>query len=311
MKYELIKPEYTELIDSLVNVGALRRIVDTEIIPDIYKHIAETSARRVFNEDKERMMAFNPILAAPYGDPAAQIGGHIEYNLYDRPASPFDKISGGTTIAVGIPRKPIDPIPSGADLYLNNGKAIEHNLEEISRTAFGFVEEKKLWAKELKLAVKEHGHDEVLSGFYNWCENNSNFKGTKPVGLFLKNVASNIGFVRKAPGFSNPNLDYVIKEIGYLTDNKVMFWGNTRAVLAKSIQEHGVENVLEAWRKFYNEDDNPSFAANGFISQIDILVYNVNKRKKEAANAQLAIEAAYRDAQATVQTEPEEELEEL
>jgi len=305
MKYELIKPEYTELVDSLVNIGALRRIVEP---------IASFDNK----EELERWLAEKPILAAGdiYSNFAKAVAAKQEERVVHIPsvlATTASPVNRRTDIypAVWVTPPSAEPVPTGVDLYLKNGKAIEHNIEEISRIAFSFAEEKKLWAKELKLAVREHGHDQVLEGFYNWCETNSNFKGRKPVSSFLKNVSSNIGFVQKSTGFSNPNLDYVINEIGYLTDNKVMFWGNARAVLAKAIQEHGTENVLEAWRKFYNEDDNPGFAANGFISQIDILVYNVKKRKKEAENAQAAIEAAYRDAQATVQTEPEEELEEL
>lgn len=202
-------------------------------------------------------------------------------------------------------------VKSGVDQYLTNGYSIESNFETISREYLGFVEEKRNWTKDLKNAVKEYGHDEVLSGFYTWVETNSNFSGRKPISYFLKFVGSNLGATRKT--YSNQNLDRILEDIARLTDSTVLFYGTYRTLLAGLVKDHGHDVVYEAFERFYEplDDYGIKFASKNFIEQSGVLVATVVRKRREAQQESSKIAAAYQQAQSNVYQEPEEDLEDL
>ena len=128
--------------------------------------------------------------------PLTVVGGSLgRYNVVDPYTAPVVYPEGGRTVTLS----PTLAAPFGApesttgNRFLGNGMPIESNFEVICRENLGVTEEKKWWSKELKAAVKEYGHDDVLEAFYNWSINQGTFLGKKPVTMFLKNIGSYIG----------------------------------------------------------------------------------------------------------------------
>src|ERR1700728_1412939 len=107
MKYELIKPEYTELVDSLVNIGALRRIVEP---------IASFDNK----EELERWLAEKPILAAGdiYSNFAKAVAAKQEERVVHIPsvlATTASPVNRRTDIypAVWVTPPSAEPVPTG------------------------------------------------------------------------------------------------------------------------------------------------------------------------------------------------------
>jgi len=197
----------------------------------------------------------------------------------------------------------------GVDRFLNNHLPLESTIEDISSENIGYAEDRKMWAKELKLAVKQYGHDEVISAFYEWTSSQSNFVGKKPVSMFLKNVGSFIGMTGKKPVVSNPLLDRTEKEISYNTDGRVFFAGDYRIRLAVLLKTHGRELVVEAFNTFYQDVDDRgiNFAAKNFLERAEVLISTIKRQKSEAAYQQQLVIEQIKHAQEQVIPEEEEE----
>ena len=232
----------------------------------------------------------------PSNDPAAVIGSHIKYNL---PRIHDNSIS------------EVLNAPYGVEQYLTNGMPIEGNMKKIADLHIGFCEDKTFWAKDLKAAIKEHGHDEVLSAFYDWSSSQTNFLGKKPISAFLKNASANIGMAVRKPQVTNINLDKVEKEIAYMSDNAVFFGGDYKMRLAVLIKDHGPLLVIDAFATFFQDVEPRSipFAAKNFLERAEVIISTMNRQKAEEKRQLATLEATYRAAKNSVTPEPEEEEE--
>ena len=171
----------------------------------------------------------------------------------------------------------------GVDAYLSNHMPVESNIEKMGSDLIGFTEERKWWLKDLKVAVKQYGHDEVLSAFYEWCSSQSNFLGKKPVSAFLRSVGSLVGMTARKPLVTNPLLDATEKQIAFSTDNKVFFGGDYRIRLAQLLKSYGKVLVVEAFNSFYTtvDDKGQNFAAKNFLERAEILIATIKRQKEE------------------------------
>ncbi len=201
------------------------------------------------------------------------------------------------------------PAPSDKEKYLMNGMPIEANIKKISDEHIGFCEDKTFWVKDLKTAVKEHGHDEVLSAFYDWSSSQTGFLGKKPISAFLKNASANIGMAVRKPSVTNVNLDKVEKEIAYYSENAVFFGGDYKMRLAVLIKDHGPQTVVDAFKTFFQDVEPRSipFAAKNFLERAELIINTMVRVKYEEARQQALLDASFKAAKNNVTSEPEEE----
>jgi hypothetical protein len=196
--------------------------------------------------------------------------------------------------------------------FLSNGLPIESNIEAISRESIGHCEDRKGWAKDVRAAAKNYGHDEVLTAFYFWSQAQNGFVGAKPVAAFLRNISQNIGLTAAKPRVTNPALERVLSEIAYRTDNKVFFQGNYKVLLAAFIKDNGESLVLEAFDEFYeqaSQEKTQAFAAKNFIEQAPLIITTIKRRKMERDQQEAKVKSAYQQAQSMVQDDEEPEIE--
>ena len=201
----------------------------------------------------------------------------------------------------------------GVDAYLSNHMPGESNIEKIASDLLGFSEERKWWLKDYKTAVKQYGHDEVISAFYEWCSSQSNFLGKKPVSAFLRNVGSLVGMTARKPLVTNPLLDATEKQIAFSTDNKVFFGGDYRVRLARLLKDFGKNLVVEAFNSFYTtvDDKSQNFAAKNFLERAEILISTIQRQKAEQQKQGALAQLQYQEAQKQVTLVEDEEEEEL
>ena len=210
-------------------------------------------------------------------------------------------------IATQFKIEPEDNVP--CNQYIGNHLPIETNLESMARDFLGVCEDRKLWKNELKAAVKEHGHDEVLNAFYEWASSQGNFIGRKPVTMFLKNAGSYVTRVNK-PQVTSPVLDRIEQRIAYITDNKVFFTGDYRLRLSLLAKEHGHELVEAAFADFYQNVDDRGlpWAARDFLQRADVMIKTIKMKREEVSRQQALVASNYAAAaQAAVEEDEEEE----
>lgn len=198
----------------------------------------------------------------------------------------------------------------GLKKTLNNGLPIETNIEKLAKHFLGMCEDRKLWVKELKAAVKEHGHDEVLSAFEEWASAQGTYMGRKPVSQFLKNVGSNVGTVNRAV-VTNPNLSNLETRIAYITNNTVFFTGDYRLKLAQLLKENGNELVEAAFADFFQNVDDRGlpWAARDFLQRAQIMINTIKIKRQQAARQEATLANAYQAAANSVEeVEEDEEL---
>ena len=193
--------------------------------------------------------------------------------------------------------------------FLSNHQPIENNFETIAKENLGICEPKKEFTKELKLAVKEHGHDALLESFYNWTVSIGTFMGRRPVTAFLKNPSAHIGSVRVKPQVSNPALSKTEERIAYVSDNRVFFTGDYRIKLAALLKDFGPELVITAFESFFQDLDDKGiqWAAREFLQRAPVMITTIQRKKSEAESAAKLQAAAFAAAQQAVEEVPEEE----
>lgn len=188
------------------------------------------------------------------------------------------------------------------------GMPIESNIEKLAKHYLGICEDRKLWVKELKAAVREHGHDEILTSFEQWAEAQGTFMGRKPVTQFLKNVGNNVGTVNR-PAVTNPNLTQAETRIAYITNNAVFFSGDYRLKLAQLLKEHGNVLVEAAFAEFFQNVDDRGlpWAARDFLQRAQVIINTIKIKKQEAARQEASIKQAYNAAAQSVDEVEEED----
>lgn len=193
-------------------------------------------------------------------------------------------------------------VPSeGTKRERNTGNlAIEHELENRCRSVSVLPEERKTFAKELKAAVKQYGHDEVLDAFDLWLEANSNFVGRKPISTFLRGLS---GIISATPAVkvSSPALSKVESSIALLTDNLVFFGTHQKPVLAALIKEYGEEEVLDAFSDFWNNFNSLSegdirWAAKNFLEQAALRIQTQRAKQKQREEKEATLAASLENA---------------
>lgn len=235
----------------------------------------------------------------------------FEEPVLPRPVATFRNFSGldtqGSTVSATIGQWS-DTNPKSDNPYIGNHLPIDSNIDKICRDILGVVEEKKQWDKPLKEAVKNHGHDEVLEGFYYWAVDwSGGFMGKKPVTMFLKNVDNNL--VSKKPLVTNPALDRVVQNVAYISDNKIIFTGEYRIKLAAVIREHGEEDVITAFKNFFQDVDDRGipWAARDFLQRASIMIQTTKMKTQAEDRAKQLLQSSYEAAQKSVEADVEEE----
>ena len=186
--------------------------------------------------------------------------------------------------------------------YIGNGKSIEANIEAICKEHLGICEDTKQWIKDLRQALSEYGHDDVLESFYEWSRSVGVFVGKRPVNAYLKNIESHISSLRK-PKVTNPALERATQKIAYITDNKVFFTGEYRLRLALLLKDYGDDVVLQAFADFYQdvEDKNISWASRNFLERAETMISIIQRKRSEVAAQEALIAAQYAQAKDSVE----------
>lgn len=206
------------------------------------------------------------------------------------------------------------PCVSGVNRFLNNHQSIESNIETIAKENLGLCEDRKDWLKDLKAAVKEYSHDQVLESFYNWSIAQGNFIGRKPVTSFLKNIGNNITSTARKPLVTNPLLSRVEERIAYISENRIFFTGDYRVRLATLLKDYGAELVIEAFEVFFQdvEDKGINWASRDFLQRASVMITIIQRKKAEVeiqANLQQAALEAAKNAVQQVQDIEDEDTE--
>lgn len=210
-----------------------------------------------------------------------------------------------------LPPLPIDLQESDKDHNFNYSGSLTIPLDsyivEQCQETIGHVEDKKFYAKELKAAIKQHGHDKVLGAFKIWLPAVLPFSGRKPINAFIKSLNELTPQVK----ISSPALQEVETEIALITDNQVFFHVGQKPILASLISQYGKQEVLEAFNEFWSvEPDNMAFAAKNFIEQAQVRIESVRRNKQQKASKERLVDASIQAAReaAEIQEEIEDEL---
>ena len=186
---------------------------------------------------------------------------------------------------------------------------LDSQIESKCQDVIGLCEPRKTWAKELKEAVRVHGHDEVLAAFENWIESQVGFTGKKPVTTFLRSLA---GGITARPAVQSPALQKVELEIAAVSDSQVLFSNLYRPLLASLINQYGEVDVGVAFKDFWATADEKSlpWAAKNFIEQAGVRIEAARAKKIKADQRKTAAQSALAAAQANVDQVEEEYVEE-
>jgi len=195
------------------------------------------------------------------------------------------------------------------EAIVNNLKStlpLDTQIENGCREQFGIVEPRKQWAKELKEAVKTHGHDELLAEFENWVTSQIGFTGKKPVSIFLRSLSSGIA---ATPAVKSPALQDVETKIASISNSQVFFHNQQRPLLASLVQQYGQDGVTTAFAEFWNSVDDSSikFAAKNFIEQAGTRIEARKAKKYQTEKRDTLAKEALAAAQAGVENDVEEE----
>lgn len=228
---------------------------------------------------------------------------------YDQPVI-VPRVIPSEIIEVGneMAKNMVESLRNDIRTALANGMPIESNIEKMAKEILGVCEDRKLWLKELKAAVKEYGHDELIVSFEAWASSQGVYMGRKPVTQFLKNVGSHVGTVNR-PAVSNTSLDKLETRIAYITNNTVFFTGDYRLKLAQLLKDNGNEMVESAFADFFQNVDDKSlpWAARDFLQRAQIMINTIKMKKQEAAKQEATLNHAYAAAANSVEEVEEED----
>lgn len=206
------------------------------------------------------------------------------------------------------PPPPIKQKPEVAEEKFERPKSnlpLDTQLAAMCEETIGHVEDKKTYAKELKTAVKEFGHDYILDGFEQWAESVCPFSGRKPMTAFIKSL----GNAPVAQKVSSPVLQKVETEIAAITDNQVFFHVNQKPLLASLIKEYSEAEVLEAFQDFWDAlpDDQVQWAAKNFVEQCGLRIDAVRMKRHKQEQKDKLVESSLAAARQAVEDEIDEQ----
>jgi hypothetical protein len=215
---------------------------------------------------------------------------------------------------------PTENVPSEGTKRERSTGNLSIDAELVNRCSLriGQPEDKKTFAKELKAAVKQYGHDEVLDAFDLWAETNTSFTGRKPISTFLRSLG---GIISATPAVkvSGPALNSLETEIAYYTDNLVFFGTHQKPILAVLIKEYGAGEVFEAFRDFWtarSEDEDVKWASKNFLEQAALRIQTQRAKQKQREEKEATLAASLVNARNQAQKElqgmddePDDELE--
>lgn len=227
-----------------------------------------------------------------------------KYNTQGLPPAPPKTVHQIVKKEVAAKEQEVTPEPTFSAINIPLDSHIVNQCQDV----IGNAEDKRFYQKELKAAIKQYGHDEVLESFNNWIESvGSTFTGRKPINAFIKSLS---GASEAKAIVSSPHLQDVETEIASITDNKVFFFTNQKPILAALIKKYGTEDVIDAFEEFWNNTDvDVSFAAKNFIEQANIRIESTHKRKAEEAAKANKVEASIMAARSQVENELEDQEE--
>lgn len=202
-----------------------------------------------------------------------------------------------------LPGPTVAPSPDPPSTLREN-LPLESILRNRCEEIFGEVEDRKLYAKDLKSAVKRKGYDAILAAFEVWSQ--AGYVGRKPMLAFLKGLDS-----VPVAGFTvlSSSLRRVEDAIAVHSGNTVFLHTSQKAVLAGAINEYGEDEVIDAFKDFFAQlpSDSLQFAGHNFCAQVGTRVRAARaKREMRAREAQL-LEIAARQAHTQAAQAPQEE----
>lgn len=202
-------------------------------------------------------------------------------------------------------------VPSEETNQVQNTMPLDSQIEQQCWDIIGHAEEKKLYNKDLKAAVRRYGHDDVLAAWELWVGSQSNFTGKRPISTFIRNIGTLLtaGIVKTQ--VSSPALDEVEKQIAVLTDSQVFFHTQQKPLLASLVKTYSKEEVLQVFNDFWNMIDEASipWAAKNFIEQCGVRVEAMRLKKEKQNSKEKLVGASLAAARQAVEAEIEEEVE--
>lgn len=185
---------------------------------------------------------------------------------------------------IGVSPERVAAVRAIMDSPVKSTLPLDTQMEQLCNQVIGHTEDRRLYSKDLKAAVKQYGHDEVLIAFETWVNSQSGFVGKKPISMFLKGLGNLIHNVLPSTSVTSPVLTEVETQIALITDSQVFFHNQQKPLLASLIKVYSKEEVLQVFNDFWNsagEDDNIAWAAKNFIEQAGLRIETLRTKKKK------------------------------
>lgn len=128
-----------------------------------------------------------------------------------------------------------------------------------------------------------YGQTKVVEAFETWAKSRENEIITRPVGEFLR-VA--IAVLKGARLLSHPDLMPLLKDLTYAGDDNIAFTKEQQAVIGQLLNEYKPEEILSAFKAFYERIDGDDFAVRTagktFTESVELLLSTQRRRREEA-----------------------------
>ena len=169
------------------------------------------------------------------------------------------------------------------------------------------------WEEIQALAVA-HSVGAVVRDFTNWM--NENQGDDFPYGAVSKylQVASGRLSAETTPlavVANDPNVVSLLRDLTYLSGDKVTFQGRHKPAIAELLKEYSKAELTSVFRTYIADKDldDPyilKFVAQNFLEAADALAYSSRRRKQEAEQAKTERDAAVLRLQAEAEAERQE-----
>lgn len=196
------------------------------------------------------------------------------------------------------------------EVRMRSTMPLDIQIERQCMETIGHVEDKKIYNKELKAAIRQYGHDEVLAAWESWIGSQSGFTGKRPVSSFIRNLGT-LTTVPSSAQIAGPSLNDVEREIAVITDSQVFFHTQQKPLLASLVKTYSKEEVLAAFQDFWESTDEYGipWAAKTFMEQCSVRIDAARVKKQYQKSKEKQLKASLAAARQQIENETEEEVE--
>lgn len=170
--------------------------------------------------------------------------------------------------------------------------SLKNALTDKSREILGvrITNDDRNWP-EVKALARVYGEDTVVDKFEVWAKTLTQVPNY-PLSGFVR-VADALLAGKKLAGVS-PEVGSLINELAVISDNRVIFNNNQKAVLSELLQTHLPADIKSAFAEFWGNIENDDFAvrqaAKTFVEAAEQLLYVQARRREKEAQTRAMLE---------------------